>query len=273
MVSASVVALLGTSYLVAVLSTTNGRTDHANTCCSRPLGAQPRPVVLTLAKEDASQKRVDEFAPHVPLSRAHPSAKTPTATHVYPYGRLDQDFPARTHAEQGAPHRAHTVSHGWLVIWGIRAPSKRNRAQSQWGGRQKSKQHASRQREASTTSKGGGGVGLGSKKNTTTAATAPHYEVGSCEDGGLRLLPVTHQRAKGTTHTRHVITAAGALGKPKQSVENAATTDQGDPPSSPAPPTATRTRAVSTADGEQQPAVGTTTDENKHGKRGTGLGP
>lgn len=76
----------------------------------------------------------------------------------------------------------------------------------------------------------GGGGRNRQQKNTTTTATAPHYEAGSCEDGGLRLLPVTHQRAKGTTHTRHAITAARALGKSKQSVENAATTGQGDPP-------------------------------------------
>lgn len=117
----------------------------------------------------------------------------------------------------------------------------------------------------------GGGGRNRQQKNTTTTATAPHYEAGPCEDGGLRLLPVTHQRAKGTTHTTRDNSSKG----PRQikTVSGKRSNDRPGRPTSPAPPTATRTRAVSTADGEQQPAMGTTTDKQKHGRRGTGPGP
>lgn len=219
---------MGTSYYVAVLSSTNGRTDHADTCCSRPLGAQPRPVVLTLAKKDALQKGVDEFAPHVPLPRAHPSAKTPTATHIYPYGRLDQDSQhVRTQSRGPRTEPTRSATAGWSSGGYAHPASGTEHRANEVDVKKASSTRAVKWKRAPPA--GGGGRNR-QQKNTTTTATAPHYEAGSCEDGGLRLLPVTHQRAKGTTHTRHAITAARALGKSKQSVENAATTGQGDPP-------------------------------------------
>lgn len=258
-VSVSVVAPLGTSYLVAVLSSTSGRTDHAITCCSRPLGAQPRPGVLTLAKEDASQKkstRVCAARPPPPCPAVGQDPHSHTFTHMVDSIKTSQHVRTQSRGPRTEPTRSATA--GWSS-GGYAHPASGTEHRANGVDVKKASSARAVKGKRAPPARGGGRIRQ-QKKNTTTAATAPHYEAGSCEDGGLRLLPVTHQKANGTTHMRHARTAAGALGKPKQSVGNAATTDKGDPPPSPAPPPATPARAVSTADGEQQPAMRTTTD-------------
>lgn len=163
-----------------------------------------------------------------PSPRAPVRQQDPTSAHYYPW-QTRSGLPG-TDTGCRSPQRAHTVSPGWLVIWGTQATHKAKQNTANGVGRQKASSTRAVKGKQAPPARGGSDE---TAKIVNRGDCTARYEPGSCEDGGFRLLPVTHQdTAKGTHHTHTHETKESSSrgrptteGKPKQSVENVATTN------------------------------------------------